>query len=666
MSSNNKKINLSFLIDKYKKGLLIPEIQRDYVMGAGGKGKNGKDKLENLLENINHCAENNLDFDFSCIISYQKNKNSRLEIYDGQQRLTTLLFLYLYKLQVEDIYDKEKLVNENWLEFSGRPISNDIFSVLANGKLAIDKIEVCDFTSFCIKNLLNEIDQNKYKFITSDYLLNRVRFDMVSIGSQNEIEQFFMDLNSGLQLKDYEIYKAKLNHRVMQIREEWEKYGSSHIYEESITNWSYKLDNEWLNFFEPFSSFEHSEEEYEIAFIQYCFCMTRLEQNFISKDYKVDDVDMITIDSVKRVYDILCNVTKLNFKFKEEFYNCSSVLQFSWGDMVEQTDGVGREKYNYDKRGAYWSLADTNYESMLYHVIKDVILCNEKYIELYDDVVLWCFITTLDWLIDYQNTYLRIIKKLLNHNVYNNLDAWYECTANGRYIYYCKNIVYGIPQYYGKHFKIQKDDELQKMIGDIMFLNVKLSNPKNHIEYDRSIIELNNRIVKMMLNGDSVQHSTIVDVLKLHSKFIEIDAKNQYELCGLADMLLLANNTNIDELSETDIENLLDEKKNTKYCSKVNLSWPIRRSSSTMENVYILSNVKYDKIFGNIKQNDLAEKVLTTNFVYSNNKTPVDIKECFWDKQWLYRLKANDGRKTYNKKDSESEEGWTLYWDLTN
>ena len=40
---------------------------------------------------------------------------------------------------------------------------------------------------------------------------------MVSTGSQNELEQVFMDLNSGVKLKDYELYKSNMIHRVIQL-----------------------------------------------------------------------------------------------------------------------------------------------------------------------------------------------------------------------------------------------------------------------------------------------------------------------------------------------------------------------------------------------------------------------------------------------------------------
>ena len=86
MNHQNRKGWIYFI------GLRIPEIQRDYVMGE-------KVKLEKLLDIILEKYMLDKDFDFSCTITYCNNpENAPLEIYDGQQRLTTLIIIILYKL----------------------------------------------------------------------------------------------------------------------------------------------------------------------------------------------------------------------------------------------------------------------------------------------------------------------------------------------------------------------------------------------------------------------------------------------------------------------------------------------------------------------------------------------------------------------------------------
>ncbi|MCD8158132.1 MAG: DUF262 domain-containing protein [Clostridiales bacterium] len=195
--SDSNKICLRYLKENYKKGLLIPEIQRDYVMGSGGE------KLDKLLDAIKKKYEANEDFDFSCIITYCENENNDeypLQIYDGQQRLTTLLLMVLYRLHIEN---KKAGEYKGWYSFKNRNKANEIFNSLAaeddeasnifgspdeTNKSGVN-INIMDFTTFSIKNLLDKFSGYD---IPSDYLLNNVKFEMVSIGSQNEIEQFFL------------------------------------------------------------------------------------------------------------------------------------------------------------------------------------------------------------------------------------------------------------------------------------------------------------------------------------------------------------------------------------------------------------------------------------------------------------------------------------------
>ena len=68
--SDTEKITLQKLKNTYKQGVFIPEIQRDYVMGAGGKLSDRQDKLEKLLDAILASCKEHKDFDFSCIITY--------------------------------------------------------------------------------------------------------------------------------------------------------------------------------------------------------------------------------------------------------------------------------------------------------------------------------------------------------------------------------------------------------------------------------------------------------------------------------------------------------------------------------------------------------------------------------------------------------------------
>lgn len=642
--NDSKKITLSDLKKIYICGLRIPEIQRDYVMGAGGKDDEGKDKLEKLLDAILAKIEANEDFDFSCIITYCSNPESApLEIYDGQQRLTTLMLMILYKLRSEN---KDNVVNKfnNWYRFMGRPKANEILDLLTNNESSIDEIEVTDFTSFSMKNLLEKIKLPKYESITSEYLLGHVKFDMVSIGSQNEIEQFFMDLNSGVKLKDYELYKAKLIHRVSQLKDKYTNIAKSEVLE-VLELWSHKMDNNWLNFFDLFADYEHPAEEYEVAFVKYCINMIFIEDGKDSVNYQIEDIN---VDVIYKVYNIMQLITDLNLSFyksQEKELLKKGILYFSWGE----TDSDIQKKWNYDKRGAFWKLDFEEYDRMLYYIIKFVLVDTEKSVEMKEDVLLWCFITTLDWPFDFQNEYLRFIKIILNHNVVENKNAWYECQNKGQYLYYCKYYVYAIPQYYGEHLNTEiQNNEIKNRHSNMFILNksfiqnVKISNMLN-----RGKIAIN--LMEQMRNTSEENEviENIIDLrIQLMTKYDCYDdyVKEENAVFGIVEKI----GQPIEE----------DEKY---YLEYVAFSWPVRGQKSSLE-CWIRLKCKTDFLFAEYNQDNhnIVEKTVS-----KMGKEFID--KCFWTHSNTVRKlvdRATSTSTTYNKRDSDS--GWCEIWNLDN
>ncbi|WP_405157824.1 DUF262 domain-containing protein [Paenibacillus sp. FSL H8-0283] len=627
--SESKKITLLDLKTQYKMGLRIPEIQRDYVMGAGGKDGDGKDKLIKLLNVILAKCKGGEDFDFSCIITYcSDTENTPLEIYDGQQRLTTLMIIMLYKLRVE-IQDVSRF--EKWYSFAGRPKANEIFNLLTQKKSQINNIIVTDFTSFSMKKLLEKIALPKYKDISSDYLLNHVKFDMVSIGSQNEIEQFFMDLNSGVKLKDYELYKAKLTHRVGQLKHE----NVIDMYDESLEMWSHKVDNDWLNYFDIFADYEHPAEEYEIAFLKYCINMICIDNEEDPSNLKIDS---ITADIIKQIYDKMQMVTKLNFNFVKRSASFKGVLHYSWG----LSDSDNLKSYNCNRRGAFWNLDFEEYDKVLYCIIKFVLLDRDKGKELKNDVLLWCFITTLGWKVDFQNEYLRLVKIILNHNVVENTAAWYECQNKGQYLYYCKYSVYAIPQYYGKHIDLEITDDGIKhrhlnvfLFNKFAIQNVMISNMLSREKITNSLMD--------QIKDTSIKHiefiiNSRIRLLQSHKYSQEYIAKEN-AVFGIIDKI------------ETPI-------KVGYYLGKVILSWPTRGQQSPLD-CYIRLKCKSDLMF---LQFDDAENQIVEKTVNKMGKEFID--KCFWThSNTVHKLidRVTQTSTTYNKKDSES--GWreTVY-----
>lgn len=650
---NIRKINLKELKEKYIKGLLIPEIQRDYVMGSGGKSNSGtSDKLIGLLDAFLKCSnEKDKDFDFSCIITYCKNddtQNHRLEIYDGQQRLTTLMLLYLFCLHREN--KKEEYESyKSWYQFCGRPIANAILDQLTDENFNVDNIEVSDFSSFSMLNLLKQFEkEEKYKDITSDFFFERVKFDQVSIGSQNEIEQFFMDLNSGVKLKEYELYKAKLVHHINCIVKTDDILDTLKL---KLESWPHKLDNEWLNTFLPFADFQHLAEEYEVAFIRYCFRMLcKYKYKDIENKDGITDLNMYILDDC---YNIMNSLSKVIFS--NTLRGVPKIVEFSWGNATECTKILKSDKdqvYNPERRCAYWNLDYCDNENHLFYIIKNILLDNERNSELDNDIVVWAYITTMDWQIDYQNEYIRLLKIMLNNIVGINLNAWYECQYKGQYLYYAKYSVISIPQYYGKH--IQDN-----------FLNISQNNLG---EYENicSLVNsfLNSKTVwKRVLNKKKISENIMKEIQEkiegckyLENRKKQMDTYSTYEdFC----------------LEENKFNGILSCPKEGNYLSKVILSWPTRGGVNRIdksEDCFVLLKCYMDILYSNYNEfNDRTVSKFEMCYEKCKNKVHnFDKEKCFWfSSKIAYRIKdrASEKATTYVKRGgSNNSSSYESYW----
>lgn len=615
--ADSEKINLAQLKERYKKGLRIPEIQRDYVMGAGGKrNKNSKeDKLTELLNAMLEKCKAKEDFDFSSIIAYCKNddrENAFLDIYDGQQRLTTLLLLVLYKLRQEGSVSYRDY--QNWYYFSGRPVENEILGILTeeNGmetEALIEKIEVQDFTSFSMKKLLEKISErdkngrNKYDYITSEYLLHQVKFDKVEIGSQNEIEQFFMDLNSGVKLKVYELYKAKLIHHIGELKQKCNEDSRREI----LKSWAYKLDNEWLDVFKEFASFSHPAEEYEIDFIRYCFGM-------FCRIYNIKEerggFGHLNGELLEDTYHIMESLSRINFADIECKDNiCGELLYFSWGDSnpqaYEDTYAIGY--HNYDKRGVAYKLEFEAYERQLYWVIQNVLL--HKKVEMYSDAVLWCYISTLTWQKkELQKEYLRLVKILLNHNIAINKDAWYECQKKGQYMYYCRNIVCGIPQYYGVHKEMGDN---VGMINDILSLNACIVKKVNDIKLpDRKAMI--SYFMKLFLDSEKEKekkgiNEKIREIVSRKISYLE-SYRGKYDDYRLRENHCLG----IGNPNKAQIQECIDLGVKWRWLAEVSLNWPTRVKGNEPLECWIIMQCEIDWICSQFNPQDQPDKKIAT------------------------------------------------------
>lgn len=708
MSNNNKKTFLEFIEEnKYVNGIRIPSIQRDYVLGSSKK-------LKLLLHDIYENAEKNKSFDLSCIIINKEHE--KLEIYDGQQRLVTLTFMYLYYIQKEK---KESKFGKDWLEFSERPFANEVFNEMVEKKyinfenLDFDLLVQKDCTSFAINQLLKKINEYDKKYnntMKSDYILNNIQFGVILIEKQSEAEQFFMDLNSGIKLKEFEIYKSKLNDVIKKL-----STNDNFKNEKSIENWSSKIDNEWLNFFRKIGvgCFEHTEEEYEIRFIRYCLHMA-IEEKYIKEKYtkqinnelaeeikKMQNENYIfdNIDSyinnkseinkkiIHKIYEIIHRVyhimESLNGNIECIKTDNSEILDYAWGDDEELEKA---KKYNYNKRAAFWNLDDNTNTTIFNKAIQSIIQENINF-----DIMLWILITTLNGKEknrnkENRNKYIRLIKIFMNNNVFTNKDAWYESQAKGQYMYYSKNIPYGIPQYYGKHYDENygesSDDnygncyggykfethynedeykECKKIIDAILYINACIGN--DFREYTEILNEIK-KYIELLEDSTEIKKSKKIlgDIIEIEEKILNSNSDNR---CSL--LKFQKETRGIKYI----IENKLDGKfefKNEEieklwFESLVRLEWPRRKYKNnniyTFEpKVYIMLNNKYDKYF-EVKSRGYEiykgfKDKLEEKYELGGK---IEIEKCFWEEEKIIDSK---GKKIIFKlQDYESDKSTT-------
>lgn len=117
MLNNRTEHSLATLLSKYDK-IVIPDIQRDYVMGSGGE------KLTKLLQSIcnakyQEAMHPKKGFKFSVIMGYVDSATNTFYVYDGQQRLASLVYLCA---SYEEAQSEEEFLSK--FEFMDREEAN--------------------------------------------------------------------------------------------------------------------------------------------------------------------------------------------------------------------------------------------------------------------------------------------------------------------------------------------------------------------------------------------------------------------------------------------------------------------------------------------------------------------------------------------------------------
>jgi len=490
MRTNEKTTLYNFLSDSNK--IIIPDIQRDYVLGSG------KGKLSSLFEAMIEKARDSKEFEFSCILAYRDPENN-VYIYDGQQRIVTLIYLCAKLNESENRNDIKNLLQK--FEFKGRESANEWL----RNPSKIHKQEAVDFTTFSIAKLrenfgepIKDYNYTPEEKITLDFLLHKVKFDLIFIDRISDAEQFFMDVNDGLELKDYEIYKAELYHNAKAI-----------LGVQKFKEFALKMENEWFESFLEQRKKEAcvnkegkvSEEEELVFFLKFCFRMMWVEEKKSLEEYKETNFNWLEEKHFTRIEHILDSVIMYMSKEGDNRNKDLSCISYSCSSL---------------SRGEHWSIDDKNYTKMLAIFIKNLLNTKQNC----KDVVMWCFLSNIPYTKDGTNNsdlykYLRFIKKILNVNRGCNENATmvYDDHIEKRRVHFALYYVKEIPKYYlniinSTNDNNEKENGISDYLSSIIVANgkIELSTDKCYAEY--FIEKCKNEKLKKVLDNEILKYKS--------------------------------------------------------------------------------------------------------------------------------------------------------------
>lgn len=304
--------------DSYESYSICTELFRNaagisiYDYGDDWRGRDRKSKLDNIMckwgkstkiddfaavktgryfaSSNKYNSDTNNEFLFSVIFGYLDDGNFYL--YDGQQRMVTLVFLCAFL--INQTYSNSNPENReryskyidllSKFKFEERKDANNLLHRLLDADKPIDSIEtnlkqyIIDHSTYSIVNLIkvfNEYENGYGKEIMSfdvDYLMKKVIFEFAVVKEASVADQMYMDLNSkNVPLTSFENYKAELVYTL-----------STKFKGQFDSSWKYQLDNLFLDkcYKVPAGwrkSFADKAEELEIKIIHWCFKMTCME-----------------------------------------------------------------------------------------------------------------------------------------------------------------------------------------------------------------------------------------------------------------------------------------------------------------------------------------------------------------------------------------------------
>ena len=306
--------------------IVIPQIQRPYAQGrTDGVCTYIRNMfLDEIFENLTSGNDDIFDLNFIYGIIKPNNNEYRMELLDGQQRLTTLFLLYWYITNAElDINQPESKFIRDCLSkflYETRTTSTVFCQELSSYKVELGNKtpkEVIrnskwyfksfdrDSTISAMLTMLNAIHdrytQQKQRSLFAK--LQKLQFYVKSLGVFNLSEELYIKMNArGLQLSPFENFKADLTNFISQkeyghFQEMMPLYKDGTADEVSFHfNFSVKLDAKWVDIF-----WKNGAEDFDNAYMSFFSRFFACKYIIASKN-DVSDRDMRTDKTIRILY----------------------------------------------------------------------------------------------------------------------------------------------------------------------------------------------------------------------------------------------------------------------------------------------------------------------------------------------------------------------------
>ncbi len=320
-TSNYQEYTFSKLLEQYDK-ILVPMIQRDYAQGR--TDKKATDVRNNLLNDI-FCGK---DVHFDLVFGSKekrivngKEMNCFIPV-DGQQRLTTLFLLHLYRQKAGKTNTEFDLSK---FSYDTRRAASDFCKSITSEEWTVQKEKkvsdvIKDSSWFMnywekdptVEGMLNMLDaiHEKCREITDYPNLNKVTFFFFDLESNGLNENLYLKMNSrGKPLTAFENLKAKME-KILPENVEFEDKCFPNCdaspKDSFKAKWKYFMDRNWTEAFwdkEHPENYDESITKFIVRFLAGYWAAYGTDEEQMALNSKDIYADFIPFEPVKKVLE---------------------------------------------------------------------------------------------------------------------------------------------------------------------------------------------------------------------------------------------------------------------------------------------------------------------------------------------------------------------------